>query len=36
VARELAAEEREHVALIARMFVAMPEPLGATLVFEKE
>jgi hypothetical protein len=31
VAREMA-----HVALIARMFVAMPEPLGATLVFEKE
>lgn len=36
LAHEMAAEEREHVALIARMFEAMPEPLGAALVFEKE
>ena len=36
LAREMAAEEREHVALIARMFEAMPEPLGATVLFEKE
>ena len=36
LAREMAAEEREHVALIARMFESLPEPLGATLVFEKE
>lgn len=36
LAREMAAEEREHGALIASMFEATPTPLDAALVFERE
>ncbi len=36
LAREMAAEERSHVSLIASMFEATPAPLGAALVFERE
>ena len=34
--REMAADERSHGELIARMFDATPAPLGAALVFERE
>jgi rubrerythrin len=36
LAREMAAEEREHVALIGRMFETTPAPLDDTLVFERD
>lgn len=36
LAREMAAEEREHAALLTRMLESTPAPLGAALVFEKE
>jgi rubrerythrin len=36
LAKEMAAEEREHVALVARELAATPEPgLHSTLIFEK-
>ncbi len=36
LAREMAAEEREHAALLNRMLDSTPAPLGATLVYAKE
>jgi len=36
LAREMAAEEREHVDLVSRLFESTPEPLGARLIFERE
>jgi len=36
LAREMAAEEREHVALIAGLFESTPAPLDAALVFERD
>lgn len=36
LAREMAAEEREHAALLNRMLESTPAPLGAALVFAKE
>ena len=36
LAREMMAEELGHVELVARMLEATPEPLGATLIFERE
>jgi rubrerythrin len=36
LAREMAAEERGHVALVARLLDATPAPLAATLLFERE
>jgi rubrerythrin len=36
LAREMAAEEREHAALLTRMLESTPAPLGAALVFAKE
>src|SRR5690242_16038906 len=36
LAREMAAEERSHVALIGALMQATPAPLGAALVFERE
>jgi rubrerythrin len=36
LAREMAAEEREHVALIAGLFESTPAPLDTALVFERE
>ena len=36
LAREMLAEEAEHVELVSRMLEATPAPLGAVVVFERE
>ena len=36
LAREMAAEEREHVELVVRLLDATPAPLAATLLFERD
>jgi rubrerythrin len=36
LAREMVAEERGHVEFVARLLEGTPEPLGATIIFERE
>ena len=35
LAKEMAAEEREHVALVAQLIESTPQPLDTTVIFEK-
>jgi rubrerythrin len=35
LSREMAAEEREHVALVAKLIESTPQPLDSTVIFER-